>query len=117
MLRCLLRSMAFDPHDRTGVTMRRVYGYKGGGRDRIPARQKLGNKIARWLAWFGITKARWRAARGQYRIIGGCGTAMLVKISKAECGCRERQRALNKVSARSARSNIPRTRDASIPTP
>lgn len=81
--------------------MRRVGGYKGGGKTPQPMRKKLGNRIARWLAWFGITKARWKWARGNYRVIGGCGTAMLVKMTDKECGCRKRQRELNRVGSAS----------------
>lgn len=59
--------------------LRAYWDGRAKGKPPIPRRRKLGNIIARWLAWFGITKRRIKA------ITGGCK-------------CRARQRALNKIS-------------------
>lgn len=96
MLRRILHVLANQP-DR-GEAMRVVAGYKGTQPKNVPRRLKLGNIIARLLAAVGITKRRWRAMRGRYRVVGGCATAILVRVPKSECGCRDRQRAFNRIT-------------------
>ena len=57
----------------------------------------LGNLITSLLKKIGITEQLFNKTFNQYKVIGGCGTAMLVKVPKKEQGCRcnKRQNYLN----------------------
>ena len=57
----------------------------------------LGDFIWRILNRIGITEKRFNATFNHYKVIGGCGTAQLIKVPKKErgCDCPKRRKKLN----------------------
>src|SRR5262249_30750844 len=65
--------------------------------NRICRRPPLGDRLALWLARWGLTKQRYAALRGRWRVVGGMN-CVLVELARGEraCLCAARQAWLNR---------------------